>query len=74
MAGKLKKLINFLKSEFVDIDDSDAIDIIGDIRKGNNGLKGLNKNLILNLAKPMVKWKLKQKILNQMKKEIKTKC
>ena len=69
MAGELKKLINFLKSEFVDIDDSDAIDIIGDIRKGNNGLKGLNKNLILNLAKPMVKWKLKQKISNQMKKE-----
>ena len=57
MAGELKKLIHFLKSEFVDIDDSDAIDIIGDIRKGNNGLKGLNKNLILNLAKPMVKWK-----------------
>ena len=69
MAGELKKLIHFLKSEFVDIDDSDAIDIIGDIRKGNNGLKGLNKNLILNLAKPMVKWKLKQKISNQMKKE-----
>ena len=62
----LRKLLNLLKSTFENIDDSDALVVLKDIRKENDGvLRGLTRRKILVIAKPIVENLVKQKMAEE---------
>ena len=66
MSAQLKKFIILLQSEFKNLEDSEALNVLKTIRRNNFGkLRGLSLEKIFELAKPIVDNLAQQKRTNK---------